>query len=105
LGIKDTNEIDLDLGFSELGLDSLSSVELRNKLQSSYDMKLPSTVIFDYSNIKILANYLLSILFPNVLKKETISLEMDNVDLTEVEKLSEMEAEALLLEELKDFNL
>ena len=55
LGIKDPNSIDLELGFSELGLDSLGSVELRNKLQSSYDLKLSQTVIFDYPNVRQLA--------------------------------------------------
>ncbi|ELS02296.1 polyketide synthase family protein [Xenococcus sp. PCC 7305] len=104
LGIKDLNTIDLDLGFSELGLDSLGSVELRNKLQSNYDMKLPATVIFDYSNIKVLADYLFSILFTKESSQETVDPETENCDLTEFENLSEVEAEAMLLEELKDFN-
>ncbi|MEM9273738.1 MAG: type I polyketide synthase, partial [Cyanobacteria bacterium P01_F01_bin.143] len=103
LGIKDLNQIDLDLGFSELGLDSLSSVELRNQIQSTYDTKLPSTVIFDYSNIKVLADYLLSILFTEESTKETVTHENKNIDFAEFEDLSEVEAEALLLEELKDF--
>ena len=101
LGIKDIKQIDLELGFSELGLDSLGSVELRNKLQSSYDLKLSSTVVFDYFNIKALADYLLSIIFENTIFD--LTTDVDN-HLTQIENLSEAEAEALLSEELKDFN-
>ena len=104
LGIKDLNTIDLDLGFSELGLDSLGSVELRNKLKSSYDIQLPATVIFDYSNIQVLADYLLTLLFSNNSEQEIIEAASDNVNVIEVEELSEAEAEALLLEKLEDFN-
>ena len=101
LGIKDIKQIDLELGFSELGLDSLGSVELRNKLQSSYDLKLSSTVVFDYSNISFLADYLLTTMFENNVAQQTINIDSD---LTQVANLSEAEAEELLIEELKDFN-
>ena len=102
LGIKNLNKIDLNLGFSELGLDSLGSVELRNKLQSSYDLKLSQTVIFDYSNIKTLADYLLTVIGENELVKENINFKENT--LTQVETMTDAEAEALLLEELKDFD-
>ena len=101
LGIKDTKKINLELGFSELGLDSLGSVELRNKLQSSYDLKLSSTVIFDYSNISSLADYLLKIMF-NEIKIEQ-NIDVDN-DLNQIKNLSEAEAAEFLIEELKNFN-
>ena len=101
LGIKDTKQIDLELGFSELGLDSLGSVELRNKLQSSYDLKLSSTVVFDHSNIKALADYLLTTMFENNVPQQTLNIDSD---LTQVANLSEAEAEELLREELKNFN-
>ena len=96
LGIKDLNAIDLELGFSELGLDSLGSVELRNKLQSSYDLKLSQTVIFDYSNIRQLAKHLISLIFDRSISQSDRAEE--NIDL---EKLSEAEAEAALLAELE----
>ncbi len=101
LGIKDIKQIDLELGFSELGLDSLGSVELRNKLQSNYDLKLSSTVVFDYSNIKTLADYLLTTMFKNNVVQKTTNI---NSDLTQVENLSEAEAAELLKEELNNFN-
>ena len=104
LGIKDPHQIDLDLGFSELGLDSLASVELRNKLQSSYEIKLSATAIFDYSNIEKLANYLSSLMFEDDLGKETTSVEQ-NSNLTQIEDLTEAEAEALLLAELGNIDI
>ena len=102
LGIENTSQIDLDSGFSELGLDSLGSVELRNKIQSSYDLKLSATAIFDYSNIKALANHLLKLIANTI--PETTDNETDPI-LTELETITDEEAEALLLDELKDFNL
>jgi acyl transferase domain-containing protein/acyl-CoA synthetase (AMP-forming)/AMP-acid ligase II/Zn-dependent alcohol dehydrogenase/NAD(P)-dependent dehydrogenase (short-subunit alcohol dehydrogenase family)/acyl carrier protein len=101
LGIKDLRTIDLELGFSELGLDSLGSVELRNKLQSSYDLRLSQTVIFDYANIKQLAKHLLSLMFND--QSLAKNLEIDD-NLISVVNLSEAEAEALLLEELDAFD-
>ena len=101
LGIKDSSKIDLDLGFVELGLDSLSSVELRNKLQSGCNLKLSPTVIFDYSNIKKLADHLSSLILKNDLKQKKNSIKQDD-NLTQIEDLSEAEAEALLLAELNN---
>ncbi|MBW4537315.1 MAG: SDR family NAD(P)-dependent oxidoreductase [Pleurocapsa minor HA4230-MV1] len=106
LGIKDLSKIDLASGFAELGLDSLGSVELRNKLQSSYNLKLSPTVIFDYANLTALSNYLSSLLFNSELIKNKEAAEINNNALN-IEKLSESQAEALLLEELNnlDFEL
>ncbi len=104
LGIKDLSKIDLNLGFVESGLDSLGSVELRNKLQSSYDLKLSPTVIFDYPNITALSNYLSSLLFNHVPIKKERDIEINN-NLLNIENLSESQAEALLLEELNNLDL
>ncbi len=101
LGIKNINQIDLELGFAELELDSLGSVELRNKLQSSYNLKLSATVIFDYSNVNKLANYLLKTMFNKNVSEQNIDL--DN-DLNQINNLLETEAESLLIEQLKNFN-
>ena len=102
LGIENIEQIDLDLGFSDLGLDSLASVELRNKLQSSYDLKLSATAIFDYPNIKALANYLLTLIFKNHLASQKDE-ETDSL-LHQLENITDEEAEALILDRLKDFD-
>ena len=41
------------------GLDSLSSIELTNTLQSSLNMQLPSTLIFDYPTVQAITDYIL----------------------------------------------
>jgi acyl transferase domain-containing protein len=58
LRIADTRSINLDVGFFDLGMDSLTSVELRNCLQTSLGCAMPSTVAFDYPTVRSLADYL-----------------------------------------------
>ncbi|AOY81498.2 SDR family NAD(P)-dependent oxidoreductase [Moorena producens JHB] len=58
LGISHPESIALETGFFDLGMDSLTSVELRNKLQSSLKRSLPSTIALDYPKIQDIVNYL-----------------------------------------------
>ena len=45
--------------FFELGLDSLMSLDLRNRLQADFDRALPSTIAFEHPTVEELAEYLL----------------------------------------------
>ena len=65
LGYDDAEEVDPDKGFTDLGLDSLAALELRNRLGDATDLRLSATLIFDYSNSHTLAAYLLSELVPD----------------------------------------
>jgi NADPH:quinone reductase-like Zn-dependent oxidoreductase/acyl carrier protein len=58
LRISDSHSISLDAGFFDLGMDSLTSVELRNCLQTSLGCSIPSTVAFDYPTVGALVDYL-----------------------------------------------
>jgi acyl carrier protein len=57
LGHATGAQIDPDRAFSELGFDSLTSVELRNLLRTRTGKALPSSVVFDYPTVTQLAGY------------------------------------------------
>jgi NAD(P)-dependent dehydrogenase (short-subunit alcohol dehydrogenase family)/acyl carrier protein len=57
LGLPEPHTIRLDEGLFDLGMDSLMSVELKNRLESGLEQPLPSTLTFNYPNVGALADY------------------------------------------------
>ncbi|MFF3441529.1 type I polyketide synthase [Streptosporangium sp. NPDC002721] len=55
LGYADPAEVGVDRAFRDLGFDSVTAVELRGKLNLALGIRLPATVVFDYPNVKALA--------------------------------------------------
>ncbi|MET8014845.1 SDR family NAD(P)-dependent oxidoreductase [Streptomyces sp. NPDC005266] len=64
LGHTDPGRIPADGAFRDLGFDSLTAVELRNRVSAGTGLKLSSTAVFDHPSPSALADHLLAGLAP-----------------------------------------
>jgi len=61
---QDPKKLGLEMPFSNFGMDSLTGLELRNRLEVLSGHQLPATLIWTYTNITALAQHLLSLIAP-----------------------------------------
>jgi acyl carrier protein len=105
LGFDSPAALDARQGFFELGMDSLTAVEVRNRLQKLLGHDLPSTLMFEYPDLAQLTGYLLEEVLR--LPVEAVSSEgiataeaTEDALMAELDALSDDELEQLLEEEL-----
>ncbi|MFF7656837.1 SDR family NAD(P)-dependent oxidoreductase [Streptomyces sp. NPDC007983] len=82
LGYPGPETVDPARSFSEVGFDSLTAVELRNRLNATTGVRLPATLVFDYPTPNALVQYLRGEILPDEATTGVTSLlaELDGLE-------------------------
>ena len=81
LGHRSPERVEAERGFLDMGFDSLTAVELRNRLAAVTGLRLPSTLIFNYPAPTALADFLRTELDPQTsVTDDPLALVMNRVE-------------------------
>jgi acyl transferase domain-containing protein/acyl carrier protein len=98
LRLDPSTRIDPDEGLAGFGMDSLATMDLRNRLQSSLAIELPASLVFNHPTVASLAGFLLARLCPEAPAPpapETAAAELDQLSESELGALLDAELESL----------
>lgn len=100
LGSSDPDELEVTAGLMEQGMDSLMAVELSGRLGRVFGVSLPTTFVFEYPTLAVLARHLLEQIEPKpaamTVAEPTVTPGVD----TELQAMSDAELEDELRREL-----
>ncbi len=97
LGLERSQIPDPQQGFFDLGLDSLTAVELKNRLEADLNATLSSTLAFDFPNIQILATHLMHTVFGWTVEDVT---NPESEDVSTIAQLDANQIETLIAQEV-----
>ncbi|MFC3965746.1 type I polyketide synthase, partial [Nocardia jiangsuensis] len=66
LGHRSPDSVGADRTFRELGIDSLTAIELAGELSRAAGVAVPSTLVFDYPTVTATAGFIVRKLFPDI---------------------------------------
>jgi acyl transferase domain-containing protein/acyl carrier protein len=105
LRLNSSEQLDQQQGFFQLGMDSLTSVELRNLLRNNLECSLPSTIALEYPTLETLVNYLAYEVLPIEFSTSELDVQPQengkNDSLADLTDISLQEVAHLLVKELE----
>ncbi|RQH04064.1 type I polyketide synthase [Okeania hirsuta] len=109
LGLSSSQLPEMNLGFMEMGMDSLIAVELKNRLQNQLGTNLPETIAMEYPTIAKLSSHIEELMEWKTTENEESSNGLSQTDVSEIdgnvlpvlEDISEEDFEALAAQQLE----
>jgi acyl transferase domain-containing protein/acyl carrier protein len=101
LGLSSSQTIDPNQPLRELGMDSLMSVQFRNRLSALLELELPPTLLYNYPTVHALVAYLISCLTPQILGAEQFTKHSWNQHDLDLDSLTEDELAKMLEQQVK----
>ncbi len=98
LGWQSADQVKAKQNLFDLGMDSLTSVELETRLEKNLGCSLPLTLAFDYPNVQALAAYILERLSATKAAPAPQRRQPLPEDAQRLAQMSEQEVESLLID-------
>nr|AEH26539.1 polyketide synthase [uncultured Acidobacteria bacterium C5] len=110
LRLDGDHTVDRELGFFDMGIDSLMAIQIKDRMQQLLGRELPASLCFDYPTVLALVGHLLQELFPSrehdgPLPRDVRAVPRPAIDDTRIEDLSDEQIAALIDGEMKALHL